>query len=241
MSLLSVITVTYNAEKTLPKTLASLQAQTFQDWELIFIDGGSQDKTLSLLEPVKDKISYWVSEPDEGIYDAMNKGLKAATGEYVIFLNAGDALYKPDTLEKIFALPYADVYYGDHVYEALEGTLLPRKRHRPYPKNLQLRPQDFSTGMVICHQALIVRRALAPAYNTKYRYAADLDWVLRLLAQNPTSQDVGQVIIRYLVGGWSMKGLKWYMWERAKIIYRHFGFWGWVVAHAKILGYQIGI
>ncbi|MGQ9863607.1 MAG: glycosyltransferase family 2 protein [Bacteroidia bacterium] len=241
MPLLSVITVTYNAEKTLPKTLASLQAQTFQDWELILIDGGSKDKTLSLLEPVKDKISYAVSEPDEGIYDAMNKGLKAARGEYVIFLNAGDALYEPDTLEKIFSFPRVDVYYGDHVYETLEGMRVPRKRHRPYPEKRQLRPQDFSTGMVICHQALVVRRSLAPLYNTAYRYASDLDWVLRLLAHNPTSQDVGQFIIRYLVGGWSMRGLKWYLWERTKIIYRHFGAWGWAVSHAKILAYQLGI
>ncbi len=244
MPLLSIITVTYQAGQVLPITLRSAASQSWKDWEHIFIDGGSQDETLQQIESYarnREQVRY-LSEPDRGLYDAMNKGLALARGEYVCFLNAGDSFWAEDTLEKLFtAAPLeADVLYGEHVEVDREGRIYPTPRHRPYPKG-NLRKEHFRTGMRICHQALIVRRSLAPLYDLRYRLAADLDWTIRLLSQNPPSYDSGQVLIRYLTGGISDRRLRRYLWERTAILYRHFGMGavlesGWAMIRHKGLG-----
>ena len=244
MPLLSIITVTYQAAQVLPITLRSVASQSWRDFEHIFIDGGSQDDTLSLIESYArnhEQVRY-LSEPDRGLYDAMNKGLALARGEYVCFLNAGDSFWAEDTLEKLFrAAPReADVLYGEHVEVDQEGRICERPRHRPYPRGA-LKKEHFRTGMRICHQALIVRRSLAPLYDLRYRLAADLDWTIRLLSQNPRSYDSGQVLIRYLAGGISDRRLRRYIWERTAIIYRHFGAGavlesGWAMVRHKLLG-----
>jgi hypothetical protein len=150
-----------------------------------------------------------------------------AVGEYVLFLNAGDAFWAADTLERLFstAPSEADVLYGDHRYVDERGTLLPRRRHRPYPEGA-LALENFQTGMAICHQALVVRRTLAPLYDLRYRLAADLDWAIRLLKKAPRTHDSRQVLIRYLEGGLSAQRLRRYLYERTAIIYEHFGIVG---------------
>ncbi len=244
MPLLSIITVTYQAGQVLPITLRSVAGQSWKDREHIFIDGGSQDETLQQIESYArnhDQVRY-LSEPDRGLYDAMNKGLALARGEYVCFLNAGDSFWAEDTLEKLFRAAHreADVLYGEHVEVDREGRIYDTPRHRPYPRGT-LKKEHFRTGMRICHQALIVRRSLAPPYDLRYRLAADLDWTIRLLSQNPRCYDSGQVLIRYLAGGISDRRLRHYLWERTTILYRHFGVGavlesGWAMLRHKVLG-----
>ncbi len=244
MPRLSIITVTYRAAEVLPITLRSVASQSWKDWEHIFVDGGSSDGTLEQIETYarsQERVRY-LSEPDRGLYDAMNKGLLLAQGEYVCFLNAGDSFWAEDTLERLFAAapPEADVLYGEHVEVNSAGQILSTPRHRPYPRG-ELRKAHFRTGMRICHQALIVRRQLAPTYNLKYRLAADLDWTLRLLSQNPRTYDSGQILIRYLAGGISARRLREYVWERTSILYQHFGIGavlesGWAILRHKGLG-----
>ncbi len=241
---LSILTVTYQAAQTLPLTLASTQAQTWTDWEHVFVDGGSTDGTLDLIQAYAQTRPnvHWISEPDQGLYDAMNKALRLAKGEFVVFLNAGDSFWAADTLERLFteAPAQADVLYGDHRYVDAAGQPLPKRRARPYPHG-QLSVQHFRTGMAVCHQALFVRRTLAPFYDLSYPLAADLDWTIRLLRQNPLTYDSRAVLIRYLAGGVSARRLRRYIAERNRILYQHFGALallesGWAVLQNALRG-----
>jgi len=111
---ISVITIAYNNKEGLEKTIKSVIAQTSKDFEYIIIDGNSDDGSKEILKRYSNKIDYWISEPDHGIYNAMNKGIRASNGEYLIFLNSGDEFYTDQSLEKAF--PYlsdADIVYGD--------------------------------------------------------------------------------------------------------------------------------
>ncbi|MCX8112351.1 MAG: glycosyltransferase [Bacteroidia bacterium] len=224
---LSIITVTYQAARVLPLTLRSTAEQTWRDWEHIFIDGGSYDGTLELIQAyeVQAPAVFWLSERDKGIYDAMNKGLRVARGEYVVFLNAGDAFWDAGTLERLFtaAPPEADVLYGDHRYVNEKGEIIPRRRPRPYPMG-KAETRHFRTGMGIAHQALFVRRSLAPFYDLRYPLAADLDWAIRIFLQKPRAYDSGRILIRYLEGGISARRRRRYLQERTQILYQHFGF-----------------
>ncbi|HDY89306.1 MAG TPA: glycosyltransferase, partial [bacterium] len=113
--MLSIITVTYNAEACLEKTIQSVINQTYKNIEYIIIDGGSSDKTLSIIKKYKKYIKYCISEPDKGIYDAMNKGIKIAKGDYINFLNAGDFYYENNVLSYLFDNldKSVDLLYGD--------------------------------------------------------------------------------------------------------------------------------
>lgn len=236
--ILSIITVTFNAARYLPLTLRSTAAQTWRSWEHVFVDGGSSDETLELIRryELEAPAVRWISERDRGIYDAMNKGLRMAQGEYVVFLNAGDAFRGKDTLGELFsgAPAEADVLYGDHIYVDENGRILPRRRPRPYPHH-RLSVKDFRTGMGISHQALIVRRTLAPEYDLQYPLAADLDWAIRLMKSRPKVHDSQQVLIHYLEGGVSARRRRRYIRERTMIIYRHFGMRGVIESGLAIL------
>ena len=98
---ISIITVSYNAAKTIEQTISSVVNQTYQDIEYIIIDGGSTDGTMDIIRKYEDRIAYWISEPDKGIYDAMNKGIDVATGDYVYFLGADDRLVDANIIDKI--------------------------------------------------------------------------------------------------------------------------------------------
>lgn len=101
--LISVVTVSYNAVLTIEQTILSVINQTYPHIEYIIIDGGSTDGTVDIIKKYANRIAYWVSEPDKGIYDAMNKGIRTAKGEWINFMNAGDLFYSKDTLEKVFS------------------------------------------------------------------------------------------------------------------------------------------
>lgn len=218
---LSIITVCYNAERSIARTLRSVAAQDFSDFEYLIIDGASRDNTLGLVQEIYPQ-AVVLSEPDSGIYDAMNKGLKRAAGRYVMFLNAGDALWDAHTLTNTFTgNTEVDIIYGDTMIVDAEGHELGLRRLRP-PKELTWK--SFSDGMLVCHQAFIVRRELAPDYNLQYRFSADFDWCIRSLLKANGCRLVGSPpLVRYLNEGITTQNRYRSLWERFRIMSRHYG------------------
>lgn len=175
---ISIITVTYNAAQVLEQTIQSIIQQIFTDYEYIIIDGGSTDGTLDIIRQHANNITYWCSEPDEGLYDAMNKGMKAAKGKYVWFMNAGDEVYSPATLSSIFKISSidADVYYGDAMFFTKEGKEIGlRSEVTPHQLPAKLTWQSMQYGMVVCHQSFIAKREVAPFLTCLTRIA--LMWI----------------------------------------------------------------
>ena len=160
----SIITITYNAEQWLERTILSVLSQSYTNVEYIVIDGASTDRTVELIKQYEAGISYWVSEPDQGLYDAMNKGLRKATGDYVWFLNAGDTLYTADTLQSVVAslkksVSLPDVLYGETQIVDAQGRSLGMRRLKA-PRKLTW--NRFRMVMLVCHQSFLVKRSLAP-------------------------------------------------------------------------------
>lgn len=224
--LISLITVTFNAESVLESTVQSIAGQEFTDYEYIIVDGGSTDGTLGIIRRYEPNISRWVSEPDTGLYDAMNKGLQMARGQYVWFMNAGDRIYNAHTLETIFKAhtANADVYYGDALFFDNSGRDLGlRSQITPHRLPSALTWRDFRHGMVVCHQSFIVKRALAPPYNLAHPYSADVDWEIRCLKNAHTIVNVQAVLSRYLTGGFSKKNQRKSLLDRYLVLQKHFG------------------
>ncbi len=160
---LSVVTIVYNNVRDIERTLLSVLNQSYPHIEYIVVDGASTDGTLKLIQSYQDRLSVLISEKDAGIYDAMNKGLALATGEYVLFMNSGDELYAPDTVAKVFAThPNADIYYGETEMYNEAWQSLGTRRHRA-PE--QFTWKSFRFGMNISHQAIYIRRSLTQPYN----------------------------------------------------------------------------
>ncbi|MBD0254147.1 MAG: glycosyltransferase [Cytophagales bacterium] len=222
----SLITVTYNAAAVLEPTIQSILAQTFTDYEYLIIDGGSKDATPDIIRRYADRLSYWVSEPDGGLYDAMNKGLRAARGEYVWFMNAGDRLYEADTLRKVFvdAPAGADVYYGDALFYEADGREVGlRSRVTPHPLPERLTWKSLRYGMVVCHQSFVPRRRIVPPYDLSHPYSADVDWEIRCLQGAQKTVNVRAVLSRYLTGGFSKKHHQESLRDRYQVLRKHFG------------------
>lgn len=232
MPKLSIITVTWNAVQELPPTLESVFALAQQDYELIIIDGASTDGTVEYVQSLGNRVHQFVSEKDAGIYDAMNKGLHMARGEYVWFLNAGDTAYNAHVADLIFEdSDPADVYYGDTLMETPEGKVLGLRRGS-VPEYLRLK--HLRTGMKVSHQSLIVRRSVAPDYDLRYRYVADLDWLIRLLKSGARVKNMHCVVSVFKTGGTSGRNWRKAMWERWDCLRRHFGTLGAFSAHVRI-------
>jgi len=173
MNKISIITVNYNDKLGLEKTIKSVANQTCKDFEFIVIDGGSSDGSKELIEQNKDSIHYWISEKDSGVFNAMNKGIKAATGDFVIFMNGGDCFNDDSVLENV--LPDLtedyDIYYGDN-YKVSPGS----KRLKTYPEKLRF---SFFYSSSINHQSTFIRRSLFEQhfyYNENYRIASDWEF-----------------------------------------------------------------
>ncbi|RYY33755.1 MAG: glycosyltransferase, partial [Sphingobacteriaceae bacterium] len=196
---LSVITVVYNNVRDIERTLLSVLNQTYTNIEYIVIDGASNDGTLDVIKRYQDKLAKLVSEPDKGIYDAMNKGLAMATGNYVLFMNSGDEIYAPDTVAAVFAAyPDADIYYGETEMMNDAGENLGQRRHKA-PKHFTWR--GFKYGMSISHQAIFVKRRLAEPYDSQYKLSADIDWILKAAKKAQKIVNVNRYVAKYLVGG----------------------------------------
>ena len=219
---LSIITIAYNCASDLESTIKSVIAQGFSDYEYIVVDGGSKDASVEVIKKYESAISIWVSEPDKGIYDAMNKGLLMATGEYVLFMNAGDTLYNTKTLALIpFSdYPEADIFYGETLIVDAKDNVL-GLRHKELPHNLNWK--HFRRGMVVCHQSFIVRKSIAPEYNMQYKLSADVEWVLLCLKRSKQIVFTHTIIARFLEGGSSKKRHAESLKERFSIMRKYFG------------------
>ena len=222
--LISIITITYNAEKELPATMKSVAMQSFKDFEHLIIDGASKDETIKTACEFGTENLIVKSEPDKGLYDAMNKGLREATGKYILFLNAGDAFHSPDTLEKYAEAAYLnpDIIYGDTVI-VNEAREVLRPRHLAAPENLTFK--SFSNGMLVCHQAFMVKRELAPEYDLSYRFSADYDWTVKCLSKTKSENCINlkTITIDYLEAGMTDKNKMASLKERMRIMAHHYG------------------
>ena len=230
----SVITVCYNAQATIEDTIQSVIAQTYHHVEYIIVDGASKDRTLSIINRYRDRITTVVSEPDKGLYDAMNKGLRLATGDYVCFLNAGDSFHEDDTLQQMVhtlreltELP--DVLYGETELVDAEGHFV-RMRRLQAPEHLTWR--SFRHGMLVCHQAFFAKRTLAEPYDLRYRFSADFDWCIRIMKKSKVLHNTHLTLIDYLEEGMTTRNHKASLHERFRIMAKHYGWLSTVVHHA---------
>jgi len=238
---LSVITIVFNNVADIERTMLSVFNQTFPAIEYIVIDGASTDGTKELIAGYADKLAVFVSESDKGIYDAMNKGLLLATGEYVLFMNSGDELYAPDTVASVFgSAPGADIYYGEtEMYDAHWHSLGQRRHRAPE----QLDWKGFKYGMSVSHQAIYIKRDITVPYDLRYRYSADIDWIIKALKKASLVVNTHQYVAKYLVGGISKKKHRESLKERFQIFRRYYGllptlFYHTVIA-LKLAGYYI--
>lgn len=221
----SIITVTYNAASVIVPTLESVHAQTYSNYEYILVDGGSKDDTVAIAKASGIEFAHIISERDKGIYDAMNKGIALATGDYLCFLNAGDAFYAPDTLQTLAdaiadekELP--DVLYGETA-EVDENRNFVRMRRLQAPERLDWR--SFRNGMLVCHQAFYARRDIAPMYDLKYRLSADVDWCIKVMKRSKKMVNVNATVVNYLQNGISLQYHRKSLMERFNIMSKHYG------------------
>ncbi|MDE7396225.1 MAG: glycosyltransferase [Muribaculum sp.] len=235
--LFSIITVTYNAEATLPATLRSVAAQTFRDFEYIIMDGASTDRTLRLAIDAAIPQSHIFSSPDDGIYDAMNLAMERASGEYLIFLNAGDAFHSRDTLAHIADLiaknDYPGIVYGQtDLVDASRHFIAPR--HLRAPAKLTL--DSFRQGMTVCHQAFVTLRRIAPHYNTDWKFSADYEWCIKCLQKSRHNIYAGDTpLIDYLAEGTTTRHRYKSLAERFRIMGYYFGWPGTIVRHFSFI------
>ena len=233
---ISIITVTYNAASVLQRTLDSVSRQTHQDIEHLIIDGVSKDRTVAIASAYQKESRYPViiqSEPDSGLYDAMNKGLRRATGQYLVFLNAGDTLHDEKTLEIVANSQQATansqlaaVIYGDTAIVDQEGQFLHLRRLRP-PHTLTWR--SFRQGMLVCHQSFYVRTDIAQQeeYDLHYRHSADVDWCIRVMKRAEQQQlslvNTNTVLADFMEGGNTTQNHRASLKERYRVMCHHYG------------------
>jgi glycosyltransferase involved in cell wall biosynthesis len=235
--LISVITVVFNGEEHIGRTIESVIGQTYKEVEYIIIDGKSTDRTLEIIGAYKG-IHKLVSESDSGLYDAMNKGLKEARGDYVWFLNSGDQIYSQDTLETmVAAMPGMPdmIYGGTMIIDEAQNEVGDRRLKPPD----QLTWKSFNQGMVVCHQSLIVKREAAPEYNLEYRLSADIDWAIRSAKGAGEIHNSRQVLSRFLEGGLTEHNIKAGLKERFAIMRHYYGLIPTILRHF-VFGIRLG-
>ncbi len=248
---ITIITVTYQAAAVLQRTLDSVSRQTYQDIEHLIIDGASKDDTVKIAKAYQEKVPYPViiqSEPDHGLYDAMNKGLHKATGDYLVFLNAGDTLHADDTLSTLNSQlstlnPQSPaVIYGDTAIVDSEGKFLHLRRLRP-PK--QLTWKSFKQGMLVCHQAFYVRTDIAQQedYDLRYRHSADVDWCIRVMKRAEEMRlplvNTNTILADFMEGGNTTQNHRASLKERYQVMCHHYGKASTIVMHAWFLVRQL--
>jgi len=205
--LITVITVVFNGDAYLEKTILSVINQTYDNVEYIIIDGGSTDGTLDIIRKYEEKIDYWVSEKDKGIYDAMNKGLKLPAGSYTVFMNAGDIFPSEKTLYKvanqITQNNYPGFVYGDVIEITMNGKAYLRKS-----RSLDA----VKIGMFTCHQSMYYKNQILKEnnilYNLDYKIFADYNFTCRFLDSSKDSLYINEPLSKFELGGLST--LRWY-------------------------------
>ena len=239
---ISVITVCYNSEKFIEATINSVISQDFSNIEYIIIDGNSSDNTINIIRQYENKIFKWISEPDKGIYDAMNKGAKLATGDWIIFMNSGDIFIHESVLSDIFYIydfKNINIIYGNIINDW--GTYKEKRKAFPLEK--------MSYRMPFCHQAVFIRRDvfLHNLFDISFKYAADYNQFYSLyyeygmsifkyvpvyIAECDTSDSFSRknmlpMWLEYMKIRSTHKDIKWY-WDCFKNIIK-----------IKVLGYKI--
>lgn len=234
--LFSIITVCRNAAGNLSSTIDSVEAQTFRDFEHIIIDGASTDNTHEVLSAAKAPHRIIISESDNGIYDAMNKGLGQAKGDYVIFMNSGDRFHGSDALQcyadAITANNRPGIIYGQTELIDAHGNFI-GARHLTAPANLTA--SDFAQGMLVCHQSMAVLRRITHLYDTRYRFSADYDWVIKCLRHSHANIYTGRVMCDYLSEGVTTANRRKSLIERFRIMCRYYGTVPTVFRHFRFL------
>lgn len=234
---ITYVTITYNAANVLQRTLDSVLQQDYPEITHLIIDGASTDGTMEMVNDYIERSNetdnghrvQMTSEPDKGIYDAMNKGLRSLDGDYICFLNAGDFLPAPDTVSRIAQqvdsqLPA--VLYGDTDIVDGEGRFLHHRRLAP-PEDLTWK--SFRQGMLVCHQAFYARTdfAIATPYNQKYRYSADVDWCIRIMKaaekENVPLLNLHMVVVNYTQEGQTTIHHRESLIERYRVMESHYG------------------
>ena len=234
---LSVITIVYNNVRDIERTIQSVINQTYSNIEYVIVDGLSNDGTLQVIDKYKSQITKLISEKDEGIYDAMNKGLALATGDYVIFMNSGDEFYDNETVAAVFAAAdEADIYYGETEMIADDGSSLGQRRHKA-PAKFTWR--GFKYGMSISHQAIYIRRSLAEPYDPRYQLSSDIDWIIRAAKKAKKIVNVNRYVAKYLAGGMSKKKHRQSLMERFDIMKRNYGLIPTVFNHF-VIAFNLG-
>ncbi len=250
----TIVTITYNAAPVFMRTAESVLAQTYRNVEHVIVDGASSDGTADMAlaykrrsdEAVNGHEVRVVSEPDKGLYDAMNKGLRLATGDYVCFLNAGDFFPDASTLHLIYnnvrlgdfendreRMPA--VLYGDTDLVDSEGRYLARRRLAP-PERLTWR--SFRMGMLVCHQAFYARLDIArrTPYDLRYRFSADVDWCIRVMKEASRMSlplaNVHATVACYQREGQTTENHRASLRERFDVMRRHYGLAVTLAAHA---------
>lgn len=249
----TIATVTFNAATTIRRTLHSVAAQTYEAVEHLIVDGCSQDGTMGEIQRYIERncdarhphTIRLIREPDEGLYDAMNKAIQQAKGDYIIFLNAGDKFHSDTTLADVVAqldrynparLPA--VLYGETDLVDHEGRFL---RHRRLSAPKKLESKSFRSGMLVCHQSFYARTDLARTipYDLRYRYSGDYDWCIRLMRRaerrNLVLHNTELILTDYLNEGITTRNHRRSLLERLRIMARHFGWSAALASHAWFL------
>ena len=215
--LLSVVTAVLNRRELLERNIQSVLSQGYASTEHIIVDGGSTDGTLDVLKKYDDRIAYWISEPDGGIFDAMNKGVGLARGNYIHLLNSDD-YYCPGALTRVaseVSLSRSDVIFGDYIF-VVEDAGLQRRIHAT---------TDLHNGMTIGHALFVARNVYdrVGMYDTHYRYSGDLDFMLRVRKAGMRFTRVDQALQYFTSGGAAESNLAAACAEAAECIARHAG------------------
>lgn len=248
LPLITIATVTYNPGALLERTISSVEEQTYPHVEHLIVDGNSQDGTLAAVHRYQERNSVarirhdivCRSEPDKGLYDAMNKALNLASGQYILFINAGDRLHSARTLEELAGAISRQkvapaVVYGHTDLVDAQGHFLRHRRLAP-PQRLSWR--SFSRGMLVCHQAFMARTDLArqTPYDQTYRFSADFDWCIRLMKRAQQLSlpllNARMVVADYLSEGLTTRNHRASLKERFRIMTRHYGWPATVALHA---------
>ncbi|MCR4921980.1 MAG: glycosyltransferase [Bacteroidaceae bacterium] len=242
MPVITIATVTYNAVATLERTLKSVAAQDYPRVEHLIVDGRSTDGTLSLVQSYVEKnmgravphTIRLISEHDDGLYDAMNKALQMAAGDYIVFLNAGDCLHEPTTLSQMVdgmewqrgrAVNPAVVYGETDLVDDAGHFVRHRRLHTPE----HLSWKSFRQGMLVCHQSFYVRIDLARAeqYDLSFRFSADYDWCIRVMKRAERRRlplhNTHLILTDYLNEGMTTRNHRRSLMERLRLMAHHYG------------------
>lgn len=226
---ISIITVVFNGANQIGRTIESVLKQGYKQIEYIIIDGNSTDATLEVIARY-EKINQVISEPDTGLYDAMNKGLEQASGDYVWFLNAGDQVFDKDTVENMVGglsgMPDF-IYGGTMIIDEQQQEIGDRRLKAPEKLNWK----SFRQGMVVCHQSMIVKRDIAPQYNLDYSLSADIDWAIRASKAASHIHNSNLILSRFLEGGLTRHNIKAGLKERFRIMTGYYGLIPTVLRH----------